>query len=484
MRPLDGWPSCESGKEVNAVTERLDLDDIQGLVVRGYGSLPHAAFALMHVADAARARSVLNGWTALVTPASVSPADLAVQLAISSGGIDALCPHALLATGFPEHFLSGMVTSHRSRLLGDVGDDDPLRWQWGGPASDQVHVLLMLYTSDRAALDGRLQEMADEGAAHGLRLLARLGTDELSDREPFGFRDGVSQPTLQGLPRAARSRDVVAAGEFVLGYVNEYGQRAERPVLAHDADPRDQLPRAPDDTRLADLGRNGSYLVLRQLSQDVDGFWDYVERQSGTDPAGRAWLAAKLVGRWPGGAPLVLSPDRDDPALGAANDFGYHALDRSGHACPIGAHVRRANPRDSLEPAPGTEQSREVNRRHRLLRRGRNWSRPADGSRPAEQGIHFICLNANLGRQYEFVQHSWINDPSFNGLHEAADPLVGPRYRGGTTFAIQAPPLRARLRELPHFVQVRGGGYFLLPGIRALRYLTSEPSAPQEGPPS
>jgi hypothetical protein len=88
-----------------------------------------------------------------------------------------------------------------------------------------------------------------------------------------------------------------------------------------------------------------------------------------------------------------------------------------------------------------------------------------------------VCLNANLARQYEFVQHSWINDPSFNGLHDAADPLVGPRHRGGATFAVQAAPLRARLHDVPKFVQVRGGGYFLLPGIRALHYLTSEPSS-------
>ena len=142
--------------------------------------------------------------------------------------------------------------------------------------------------------------------------------------------------------------------------------------------------------------------------------------------ADRSWLAAKLVGRWPGGAPLVLSPERDDPALANANDFQYHDLDATGHACPLGAHVRRSNPRDSLEPKPGSEQSREVNRRHRLLRRGRNWSTAAQDGRPAEQGIHFVCLNANLGRQYEFVQHSWINDPAFNGLYDSTDPLVGP----------------------------------------------------------
>ena len=141
-------------------------------------------------------------------------------------------PEAIGATGFPEHFLSGMVTSHRSRLLGDVEGDDPAHWRWGGPTTDPVHVLLMVYARDAATLGTRLGELVDEAAAAGLRLVVRLDTDELSDREPFGFKDGISQPIIAGLPRAGDSADVVAAGEFVLGYDNEYGQRGERPLLA------------------------------------------------------------------------------------------------------------------------------------------------------------------------------------------------------------------------------------------------------------
>lgn len=456
------------------MTEPLDLDDIQGLVVRGYGSLPFAAYALFRVEQEASARALLRGWADVVTPAVVSPRDAAVQVALGPGGIAAIRPDAMLA-GFSEQFTTGMVTSHRSRLLGDVATDDPAHWRWGGPGTDPVHVLLMVYAHDRATLDRRLEELVVEGEARGLGPLTRLDTDELSDREPFGFRDGISQPTLAGLARASPSRDVVRAGEFLLGYRNEYGQRGERPLLAPEADPQRLLARDADGTGRADLGRNGTYLVFRQLYQDVAAFWSYAARNAGPDAADRVRLAAKLVGRWPGGASLALSPDRDDPDLGDANDFGYHAPDPLGHACPIGAHVRRANPRDALEPAPGTDRSREINRRHRLLRRGRNWSTGSDGGRAAEQGIHFICLNANLARQYEFVQHSWLNDPSFNGLHDAPDPLVGPRHGCSATFAVQAPPVRARLHGLPPIVQVRGGGYFFLPGIRALRYLTTEP---------
>jgi deferrochelatase/peroxidase EfeB len=113
-----------------------------------------------------------------------------------------------------------------------------------------------------------------------------------------------------------------------------------------------------------------------------------------------------------------------------------------------------------------------VNRRHRLLRRGRSYTEPAaDGT--ATRGLHFMCLNGNLARQYEFVQHSWLNDPSFNGLRDCPDPLVGSRDRAGATFSVPARPVRRRYTDLPRFVRVRGGAYFFLPGIRAVRYLCS-----------
>ncbi|HEY3002590.1 MAG TPA: peroxidase, partial [Kribbellaceae bacterium] len=191
----------------------------------------------------------------------------------------------------------------------------------------------------------------------------------------------------------------------------------------------------------------------------------------------RDHLAAKVVGRWTSGAPLVLAPDHDDPAVARSNDFRYHAADPDGLACPVGAHIRRVNPRDALEPAPGTDRSLEVNKRHRLLRRSRSYrtegpanGRAAEGGE--ERGLYFFCLNANLARQYEFVQHTWINNPVFNGRYHETDPLVGGRHTGAT-FTEPARPVRRRHRGLPQFVTVRGGAYFFLPGLSALRYLTN-----------
>jgi Dyp-type peroxidase family len=461
------------------MTEPLDLDDIQGLVVRGYGKLPHAAYLLLEVDGPGPARRLLEGLVDVgsVTTAAESAPDRALNLAFTAAGLRRLTESAELSDRFGEPFLTGMVTPYRSRLLGDVAGNDPQRWEWGGPNTDEVHVALLLYAADEEALGDWRDSLAADLEAHGLRVVHTLSTAKLSNREPFGFRDGIAQPILAGLPGSGREGDVVEDGEFVLGYVNEYGQRTERPLLPLADDPHGILSRDPDGSGLADLGRNGSYLVFRQLAQDLAGFEAYLDQAAGRDgdpdDAARERLAAKLVGRWRGsGAPLTLSPEYDDPTYEAANDFGYHALDPDGLRCPVGAHIRRANPRDSLPPNPGTMASRDVNRRHRLLRRGRAYG-PGEGTADGERGLHFQCLNTNLARQYEFVQHSWVNDPGFDGLVRVEDPVIGPRTGGPGEFVVPESPVRRRYQGLPQFVTVRGGAYFFLPGIRGLRYLTS-----------
>src|SRR5262249_38161926 len=172
----------------------------------------------------------------------------------------------------------------------------------------------------------------------------------------------------------------------------------------------------------------------------------------GVDEAARASLAARMVGRWPSGAPLVLAPFADDPSLADANDFRYETLDTAGLRCPVGAHVRRANPRDSLDPRPGSDAAIAVGKRHRLIRRGRSYGAP-DG--PAERGLIFIGVCANISRQFEFIQASWIGNAKFNGLYDDADPLVGAHEPNGATFTVPALPVRRRFAGMPPFVKVR-----------------------------
>jgi Dyp-type peroxidase family len=421
-----------------------------------------------------------------VTPGSVKPADGALHLAFTSAGLTKLGLDAEGLATFSAEFVSGMTTPHRRRLLGDAAESAPENWLWGGPATAPVDLLLMLFARDRATLASACTSVSGTLPGAGLREILRLETSDLDDREHFGFRDGIAQPIIPEFRKSGPAANTVRAGEFVLGYENEYGLMPETPSVPRTGDAAAKLPAAMDDKDRSDLGRNGSYLVMRQLSQDVRGFWRYVDgatkASDGTpDPGGRTRLAAKMVGRWPDGAPLALSPDHHDPALGNANEFGYHELDADGLRCPYGAHIRRTNPRDSLDPKPGTDESLAANKRHRLLRRGREygpplseeqiWRDPAPGEAEVDRGLYFICLNADIGRQFEFVSHTWMNNPNFAGLYDDPDPLTGPSRNSGCSFTVQATPFRHRYAGLPRFVTVRGGGYFFLPGLRAIRYL-------------
>jgi Dyp-type peroxidase family len=454
---------------------------MQGIVARGYSSLGHARFTLFACDDQPAARALLAWLLPRITSAARKfSADTAVQVAFTPIGLHRLGLPEQAVAGFSLEFLDGMASPNRSRFLGDVGESAPRGWVWGGPGGPAIDGLILLYASSAELLDERQGELAQQFAAAGARPIAILDTIERQDREPFGFHDGISQPLIQGLPKASRASRSVPAGEFVLGYRNGYRQLTDRPLLPRSSDRERLLPPDPGGSGQADLGRNGTYLVLRQLEQDVDGFWRYVaeatrQPDGSDDRCAQDALAAKLVGRWRSGAPLVKAPDRDDPSLSDDNDFGYHHTDPLGLACPLGAHIRRANPRDSLDPRPGTGASLQVNSLHRLLRRGRSYG-PAGSAPAGAAGLYFVCLAANLARQFEFVQHTWLNDPTFNGLYDDADPLIGSRQSRGRTFTVPARPVRRRYRGLPQFVRTRGGAYFFLPGISALRYLQQLPA--------
>jgi Dyp-type peroxidase family len=451
----------------------LDLDDIQGVVIRGYGTLTAARFLMFSVADPAVARAGLQRLLPRITSGRDRPTEVACNVAFTAEGLTRLGVPTAAGSGFAREFADGMTDHNRSRLLGDVDANEPRLWRWGGPNTAAVHMVVLVWARAKAALDkttaGLRKDLLDAGFAETIA----LDTAELTAREAFGFADGISQPTLEGLPAAAADPAPVRAGEFLLGYPNEYGQMTDRPLLAPDP-ATTGLPRYAGR---ADFGRNGTYLVFRQLRQDVAAFTSYLDRATRRadgrrDPARRAMLAAKMVGRWPSGAPLTLSPFVDDEEQAKNNDFGYRDADAEGLHCPIGAHIRRANPRDSLNQDISADRAQEINRRHRLLRRGRSYGPARDENGHNEVGLHFLCLGANLARQFEFVQHTWLNNPNFNGLYGDPDPFVGARV-ASSTFTEQAMPVRRRFRDLPQFVYVRGGAYFFLPSLRALRYLSS-----------
>jgi deferrochelatase/peroxidase EfeB len=481
----------------------VEPGDVQGLVRFGYRHLTEACFLLLRVRDPAAARA----WLAQAPVTSALKTDrlpeTALHVAFTSEGLRALEVAPDLCAAFSVEFAAGMASdAARARRLGDVGANDPGSWRWG--AGERVpHVAVLLY-----ARSGRLaawEQAIGAQCAAGFACIERLSTSDTQREEPFGFADGISQPQIDWeRKRAVRDRDrleydnLTCLGEFLLGYPNEYGRYTPRPLLAPQRDPAGLLPRAEDAPEQADLGRNGCYLVMRQLRQDVQGFWRELDRQAGGDPDLRERLAAAMVGRKKDGEPLA-APSGESVAGGASeaqsrlNDFTYEA-DPLGRRCPLGAHIRRANPRNADLPpgAPGIlsrlcrmlgfnaaalEQDLVASTRfHRLLRRGRRYGGTSPG---ADTGLHFVCLVANIKRQFEFVQSAWLIGSKFAGLAGESDPLLGHRVpdMGGFPtdgFSIpQADGPDRRLSGLPQFVTVLGGAYFFLPGIRALRYLAT-----------
>jgi Dyp-type peroxidase family len=457
------------------VAVQLDLGDIQGLFARGYRKHRYARFTVFTLPGQAAGGALLELLEWLLprlTTAAPFSGDVAVQVAFTASGLRRLGLPERVVAGFAAEFVEGITDANRSRFLGDVGESDPRHWAWGGPDGPPADGLLMLYAADPDLLGRRQAELGRQLARADIRETTELPTRELGDTEPFGFHDGISQPIIAGLPGATQAQRIVSAGEFVLGYPNARGQLTDRPLLPASDDPTRLLLPDPAGSGTVDFGRNGSYLVLRQLEQDVDGFWRFLDaatrRADGSgNPGHRTALAAKMIGRWPSGAPLVKAPDQDIPALGDDNDFGY-ADDPLGLACPVGAHIRRANPRDSLAPGPAA--SLDTSDLHRLLRRSRSYG-PAGDGRGNGTGIYFICLAGNLARQFEFVQHTWLNSATFNGLYDDADTITGSHRPAGGTFTVPARPVRRRYRDLPQFVRTRGGAYFFMPGVSAVRYL-------------
>lgn len=433
--------------------ESLEREDIQGLVIKGY-RMPHAAYVFYRFTDSDLARSWLHHMVEPVTTAvewDEKPA-WCTNVGLTYGGLEALgLPPPFLDT-FPDDFRQGMAARAASHL-GDVGLDLPEHWEPSPPfASKGVHAMVLVSARSKGQLDDTVtafdKDSGDRGVERvGYQHAAALGYNHSSDREHFGFRDGISQPTMKGsgLEHGEHAeRLAVAPGEFVLGYRDELGNR---PMPSPEA-----------------LGRNSTYAVYRKLHQHVGAFRDFVRSRDDGE-----LLAAKLMGRWPSGAPVALAKDADDPALGACrvhnNNFDY-LEDPLGFACPRGAHVRRARPRNDDASS----------RRRLLLRRGLTYGAelpagvPDDG---AERGLVGLFLTASIERQFEFVQRKWLNSGQFDGLTNEPDPITGP---GGGDFTWQRPTGPRRFRGLPRFVTAQGGEYFFLPSITAMRFL-SDPSS-------
>jgi Dyp-type peroxidase family len=468
-----------------------DLEDVQGIILRGYGGLPHARFMLLTIAagKASGARAFLAGLEP--TSTKTTPDDEAINVAFSSRGLERLGLESATLREFDQRFTCGMTGGAVPARLGDVDHNAPDAWDWGGPSQPTVDVIVLAYAKTSELLDARAQALDDASSQsqafeHVQWLSTRTLPSDGGFFEHFGFRDGIAQPSVRGdqnleqrpgVLERGPDHNTVEPGEFLLGHPNQRGERAASPAVSRG--PVEQLPAA--DRNRASLGHNGSYLVFRQLEQRVVAFWSALRDNHGDSAAKRRWMAAKLVGRWPNGVPLVVSPD-DENGGAYDDDFLFAGRDDSrGMACPIGSHIRRSNPRDSLGDDPDDSLRRTKERR--IIRRGRPYGEPVDAGLDPEamltssvedtgRGLHFLCFNADIARQFEFIQEEWLHNSVFDSVEQEVDPLIGRARQDSGRFTIQGEPRRT-LNGIRDFVVVRGGGYFFMPGIAAYKYLTS-----------
>ncbi|MCI0361429.1 MAG: hypothetical protein L0211_23345, partial [Planctomycetaceae bacterium] len=527
------WLSCFGSRPRSGAI--IENHDVQAILFGGMGYLNHSTCLLLRLPESvAGARRWLSDLAPRISFGDTPPPTSARIVALTQTGLRRLgCDDKVLGE-FPIAFQEGMSTPQRAALLRDTGDDKPEHWRWGYGAHS-VDVALLLYADSEERLAQEAEQVKQslqqwEGALEHEILLA-VHDPRKPTREPFGFVDGISQPIVRGTRRWIAESDanhVVEPGEFLLGYLDNRGYLPQTPTVAATWDPHNILPALtetqagdlPDFAKLAangprDLGRNGSFLVIRQLEQDVELFNDFL-RQTAHRLQGRSgvpiaftedqlveWIGAKIIGRWRDGTSLVrfphapgswenCRPDESPPPQGVPapypdapgkssqhqpahkpdNSFLLGAEDPLGERCPYGAHIRRTNPRDSLNP--NSMEQVAITNRHRILRVGRSYApQQLAGRQKALPGLLFMCLNADIERQFEFVQQTWSGARLFHGLDGEVDPLLGRGGKGGrlTIPTAEGPLLVTGFKD---FVRVRGGGYFFLPGRRALSYLAGD----------
>ncbi|MET0384819.1 MAG: Dyp-type peroxidase [Polyangiales bacterium] len=447
----------------------LDRRNIQGNILEGY-RFPHVLHLFARIDDPARGAAALGALRPLVMTAVRWTAERptrALNLGLTHAGLRALgVPDTRLAR-FPQEFREGML--RRARLLGD----DPSHFEpvWQKP--EQIHVWLWLH--GRSPEDLRqLRRQIEEQVGDSLSWLEPQAGEMLTNAdgqaiEHFGFRDGISGPSISGSFTAPRPGDgelsengtwrPVAAGELLLGHPDESGEIARL---------------ADEDT----LGDDGTFAVLRKLGQDVHGFRKYTaalaEQHGGVDAD---WIAARMVGRQRDGTPLVAATQASSSDAHPSNAFRF-AADPEGRVCPLGAHIRRANPRDGHAFLGAFA-------RHRIVRRSATFGPPLPESADTEvppvdryrqRGLLFVALNAALDRQFEFLQRFYMNEGAAARQGVDADPLVGAHREHSSDFVIPGDMATQRgtivCPALPRFIECLGGEYFFLPSLRCLERLT------------
>lgn len=432
----------------------IPLADVQGLILRSYGMDALRLFVLRvdHAPEARKAIGQLPVTSG--SPWSEKP-DACVNIAITHAGLTALDLPADTLASFPEEFRQGAAA--RAAIVGDTGDSASANWK-GGLAGPGVHALVLVFARNAdirgaksAALSALWKGAMTEVSLHDAGVLPGNVTH-------FGYRDGFSQPTIEG-GLANPVPDILPAapaGEFLLGHPSQFS-KFTYPV-----------PQPPE------LGMNGSFLALRILAQDCAAFDKLLQEAPQKFGVSGEKLAAKMAGRWRNGVPLEMSPETDNPdppiSLEQLNRYDY-IDDPKGYRCPAGSHMRRNNPRNS--PIAGGS-----GLNHRIVRRGLPYGPPFDAAHPddgIERGLVGLFIGVSLKDQFEFLMSEWVNGSVFAaGLAGSKDPLLGDNSGGTGKFVI---PVEGKkpiiVSGFSRLVTTRGGAYAFLPSLSALSFISN-----------
>jgi Dyp-type peroxidase family len=437
---------------------KLELEDIQSIILRRRPSPYHGCHVLLKIEDASQGRELLNKLRPYVlSAAEYGGQDTWMAVVITYAGLVALEVSESSLGSFPAAFRDGMAA--RASSVGDTGESSPEHWDRPYGTGDIHIAVTLLSTTDEVWRANLEKARAVLDSLPGVTLLTREDFEQRPGaRTPFGYKDGISFPNIIGndVNPIVDQEEPIATGEFILGYPGEAGRMVAMPQPAL-------------------LGRNGTFVSFRKLHSKVAAFRRFLNANA-TASMSTELLAAKMVGRWPSGAPLMLAPEQDSPELGSdlkqMNNFTY-AQDPKGLRCPIGAHIRRMNPRDTaLEVMTNVKI-------HRIIWHGTSYGPPLpenimddDGK---ERGIFFIFLSAKAPDTFEFLKREWINTGNFLGLGIEEDPIAG-EHAGASMFTIPMKPIRRRLPGLERFTVTRGGEYGFVPSLSAMRWLASSPA--------
>jgi deferrochelatase/peroxidase EfeB len=478
------------------VASALDLLDIQGNLLRGYG-YAHARHFALAIEDATLAKAFIGG---LVSGEEKQSPQISTEeewkhkyrppyrlnVGLTCAGLSALGVPADVLGLFPKAFQEGPAKRAldpdpdfpEGVGLGDREESAPEHWILGGTENPEVHMVLSLYTNEheKGPLEKESKRLRKLFRGAKITEILAYDADALPERRVhFGYRDGIAQPRIRGAPGHERPdmQPDAEPGDFLLGcdYKNFYGGN--------------YLGSLPSE-----LANNASYAAFRILQQDVAAFESLLEEWAERyDLNSTEFVAAKLMGRWRNGVPLTLSPDpaEPDPPVDESklNDFDYapakgHTTffdDAHGTRCPVGAHIRRLNPRSSRVMGPPHSR--------RLIRRSMPYGPPFEEAAEEKRGLVGMFVCGDLELQYEFILRVWANeDLATHGLHGTRESIMGAQPPGGGEFLLRTEGGRDPIVMigLPRLVQTLGSVYCFIPGIKGLQHL-ADSAGPTGGNP-